>query len=252
MPAYYSFQLYKNPEELCAEEIIRATIQSLLDVGCEYKFVTLQSVVDDSLPRDHQRIIFSQPNFALAEATEYAIHDVEIWRTHKRHSKFWAGITMVFDFDFDFDFQFDAEILARTGSGFESSAKQVQLRFRVEEDFFCGNRVTVALNALEDELMDGQPETSLKNKTHIFQMLNGVAVKICPHFCWSDWECGPGAESYKLLESGKWPAINDMVIIGPQLIAKVAHFSPETTPSFAGTLTNGSIILRREVTMSHT
>jgi len=245
MPTYYWMQFYKALSESGPAEIAQSTADGLLAARCTYRFARVRESQDGTPAEGRQAPpraeIISDVDWPLDEAVAYAINDIEFWRSTARGRVRWPRITLVFERDFRFDSKVRAMWTARTAR----EVRQVTLHFQVSKDPLFGERVTIALRTWQEYVLQGgRLETHIYNKRQIVKIAASICNFVHPHFGWADG--GSAADhSYALLLAGQWPVGNDLVVIGPQLMARIAAHRPEASPALVCTLDNGGVILGR-------
>lgn len=246
MPAYYWMQFYKALAEQGPREIVQSTVEGLLTARCVYRFARVRESQEGVLADGHQAPpgaeIISDVDWPLDEAAAYAINDIEFWRTAARGRVRWPRITLIFERDFRFDSKVKAMWTARTAR----EVRQVTLHFQLGDDPLFGERVTIALRMWQEHVLEGgRTETHIFNKRQVTKIAASVCNRAHPHFGWMDGGGSPVDRSYALLAAGRWPVANDLVAIGPQLIARIAAHDPEASPDLVCALDNGGVILGR-------
>jgi hypothetical protein len=237
---------YKALAEASPSEIVQSTVDGLLAARCVYRFARVRES-HGGLPAEGRQAaaggeLISDVDWPLDEATAYAINDVEFLRSTTRRTARWPRITLVFERDFRFDSKVKALWTARTAR----EVRQVTLHFQVNQDPLFGERVTIALRTWYDYVLEGgRAETHIFNKRQVVKIAASVCDRVHPHFGWADGS-SPADRSYPLLLAGQWPVENDLVAIGPQLMARIAAFRPEASPALVSALDNGGVILGRE------
>lgn len=218
MPAYYWIQLYKDPDESEIKDIVRNTIDGLIERGCVYQFAETTKIKDDTLPLMKQVPITKEVDFGIEQAVDYAIQDLTTWQATNEEEKKWLpGIKLIFQFDFRFDKQIEA--------GFDKEkaqkVRQVTLNFWIEQDRFFDKRISINIGTWEEYvLMYGEEETHNFNKQQILKIIETICNKVTPHFGWLDGETNSIDESYELIGSNTLPLRNEYVVIGQQLMGK--------------------------------
>jgi len=243
MPPYYWMHFYKALTEASPREIVQSTVDGLLAARCVYRFARVREEQGGMLARPRPAPpgaeVITDVDWPLDEAVAYAINDIEFWRSTARGRTRWSRIAFVFERDFRFDSKVKALWTARTAR----EVRQVTLHFQVSEDPLFGERVTIALRTWQDYVLQGgREETHIFNKRQIVKIAASVCNLAHPHFGWADGN-SPADCSYALLLAGQWPVANDLVVVGPQLMGRIAAYNPGESPSLVCALDNGGVIL---------